>query len=386
MNNADPFKAWVVRDESARGKHREGPLDGMEFGVKDIIDVAGMPTAYGVDFVTTHPHIDAWCVSALRAAGAIPIGKTHTTAFAFRDPAITRNPRNPKYSPGGSSAGSAAAVAAGDVPLALGTQTLGSVLRPAAYCGVVGFKPTWGRIPAVGVAPTAPSLDTVGLFARDVATIRRAAEALVALDEGGPASPRIGFALDYMHEIIEPTTRAAIERALARLRDAGITLASRALPACVEESPAYASRLQAAETFMTLGRWLAGKPVPPYVAKLLADGEAIDAAGYRSTRTWREMQRPRIAAIFSDCDALLVPNANLAPEFGSTGDPTPLSPWTFFGLPAIALPIGDDPQTKLPFSMQLVAPYGADGRLLDVAARAESALSAPETAGVASRS
>ena len=148
MTSPDPFKAWVVRREPADADGRSGlPLAGMQFGVKDIIDVAGFPTSYGVDFITTHPLADAWCVSALRAAGAVPIGKTHTTAFAFRDPAITRNPRDPSRSPGGSSAGSAAAVAAGDVPFALGTQTLGSVVRPAAYCGIVGYKPTWGRIP-----------------------------------------------------------------------------------------------------------------------------------------------------------------------------------------------------------------------------------------------
>ncbi|MGH7716925.1 MAG: amidase family protein [Vulcanimicrobiaceae bacterium] len=189
MRTADPFSAWVVRNEDAAP-------GAITFGVKDVIDVAGFPTAHGVDYATTHPHVDAWCVALLRAAGMVPIGKTHTTPFALRDPAITRNPRNPTRSPGGSSAGSAAAVAAGDVPFALGTQTGGSVLRPAAYCGVVAFKPTWGRIPTLGVAPSAPSLDTIGIIADSVTTARHAAEALIPLDDLVPPSPRIGFALD----------------------------------------------------------------------------------------------------------------------------------------------------------------------------------------------
>jgi Asp-tRNA(Asn)/Glu-tRNA(Gln) amidotransferase A subunit family amidase len=372
---SDPFKAWVVRVQPEDGAESRGlPLAGMRFGVKDIIDVAGLPTAYGVDFVTTHPSIDAWCVAALRAAGAVPIGKTHTTAFAFRDPAITRNPRDPSRSPGGSSAGSAAAVAAGDVPFALGTQTLGSVLRPAAYCGVVGYKPTWGRIPVGGVMPSAPSMDTLGIIAADVTTARRAADALLALEDRAPNAPRLGLALGYFRELIEPATRSAIERAVARLRESGLGVDDVTLPGCVEESAEYARRLQAAEVWISSGAWLAGKPVPHWVAKALEAGRATGAAAYRSIRAWREAQRPNVDAIFEKVDAVIMPCANLAPEFGTTGDPTPLSPWTFFGLPAIAVPIGDDAATKLPHSMQIVAPAGADGRLLDVAARIETAL------------
>ena len=386
MNN-DPFKAWVVRSDAADGNGRSGlPLSGMRFGVKDIIDVRGFPTSFGVDFITTQPEADAWCVAALRAAGATPIGKTHTTAFAFRDPAITRNPRDPSRSPGGSSAGSAAAVAAGDVPFALGTQTIGSVLRPAAYCGVVGFKPTWGRISTVGVCPSAPSLDTVGVIAADVSVARRAAEAIIALDDTAPRSPRLGLALDYMSQLIEPGTRAAIERAVKRLRAAGVDIGVVTLPACIEESATYCARLQSAEAWMSSGAWLTGKPLPEWVAKVLETGRAIDYATYREMRAWREAQRATVAAIFERVDAVIMPSANLAPEFGTTGDPTPLAPWTFFGLPAIALPIGDDTATKLPYSMQIVAPHGADGRLLDIAARVEAALAGAETAAASGRS
>lgn len=367
MKTADPFNAWVVRSD-------EAPPGVLTFGVKDVIDVAGFPTAHGVVYATTYPHVDAWCVALLRAAGMVPLGKTHTTAFALRDAAITRNPRNPSRSPGGSSAGSAAAVAAGDVPFALGTQTGGSVLRPAAYCGVVGFKPTWGRIPTLGVAPSAPSLDTIGVIADSVATGRVAAEALIALDDSAPSSPRLGVALDYMSAFIEPATRAVLEDAVDRLRDEGIDIIDVRLPGCIEESLPYAARLHAAETWMATGAWLQDMPVPPCVHEVLENGRAIDAGSYRATRTWREAHRTRVAAIFDAVDALLIPATNVAPEFGSTGDPAPFFPWTFFGTPSIALPIGDEPQTKMPLAMQIVAPYGCDGRLLDIASRIETTL------------
>lgn len=369
----DPFQAWVVR-ENLRAERSGLPLGGVKLGVKDIIDVAGFPTSYGVTFATTQPAHDAWCVAALRAAGAIPVGKTQTTPFAFRDPAPTFNPRDPARTPGGSSAGSAVAVATGDVPLALGTQTIGSVLRPAAYCGVVGYKPTWGRIPTAGVAPNAPSLDTIGFFARDVAIVRRAAETLLALDDPVPSSLRVGVALDYMQAIIEPGTRAAIERAVARLREGGLKVPSATVARAIEESLPHGKIVQTYEAWTALGAWLTGKPVPPYLAQMLIDGRAVDLATYHASRAWREAQRPRVAEIFRGCDALIVPAANLAPDRSTTGDPTPLAPWTFFGLPAIALPIGDDPATGLPFSMQVVAPFGADGRLLSVAARIQTIL------------
>lgn len=387
MANSDPYKAWVLRDESAKSDPSSGlPLAGVLFGVKDIIDVAGMPTRYGVDFLTFNPQVDAWCVSALRAAGAAVAGKTHTTAFAFRDPAITRNPRDPARSPGGSSAGSAAAVAAGDVPFALGTQTLGSVLRPSAFCGIVGYKPTWGRIPTVGVAPCAPSLDTVGILARDVTTARRAAEAMIALDDRAAKVPRLGLALGYMSNAIEPQTRTAIERAVARLRESGLEIGDITLPSAVELCVPKANRFQSAETWMGSGAWLRGKPLPEWVGKIMDSGSKTSLSEYREIRSWRETERASIAAIFERIDAAIMPCANLAPEFGSTGDPSPLTPWTFFGLPAIAVPIGNDPATKLPFSMQIVAPEGADGRLLDIAARIESALAGAETAAAGSRS
>ncbi|MBV8152444.1 MAG: amidase [Candidatus Eremiobacteraeota bacterium] len=373
---ADVHQAWVFRSPDRSETRRDGPLAGLEFGVKDIIDVAGMPTAYGVDFATRIAERDAWCVAALRAAGAVPAGKTHTTPFAFRDPAVTRNPRHAERTPGGSSAGSAAAVCAGDVPLALGTQTIGSVLRPAAYCGVVGYKPTYGRIPVYGVAPLAPSLDTIGFLARDVATARRAAETLFELEPASNGkSARLGLALDYMHAIIEPQTRSAIERAVTRLRAAGLEIAATPLPACIEETPEHLARLQSHEAYIALARWLDGKPVPPNFAKMLAEGSTVDLAAYRAERAWRETQRPRVAAIFENVSAIIAPAANLAPDRATTGDTRPLGPWTFFGLPAIALPIGDDETTGLPFSMQVVGPPGTDGRLLGIAAAIEAALS-----------
>ena len=377
VDRQDSVDAWVFRQgtaEMAASDCTNRPLAAMEFGVKDIIDVAGMPTAYGVTFATRIADRDAWCVAALRAAGAIPVGKTHTTAFAFLDPAITRNPRDPSRTPGGSSAGSAAAVGAGHVPFALATQSYGSILRPAAYCGVVGYKPTWGRVPTVGVAPLSPSTDTIGIIARDVSIASRAAAALFPVDTASPASPRLGVALDYMSEIIDPCTRQAIQRAVARLCAHGVTVVGVQLPACIEETTPHLSLLQKYEAYAALGAWLKGKPVPTDFAAMLADGRQIKFSSYDAVRSWREAQRDQIAAIFDDIDALLIPAANLAPDRATTGDPTPLGPWTFFGLPTLALPIGADPATSLPFSMQIVAPSGADGGLLATSAIIEEAL------------
>ena len=370
----DPFGAWVVRGAEPAARGGDGPLAGIRFGVKDIIDVAGLPTAHGVDFAVRRPDVDAWCVAALRAAGAVPAGKTVTTPFAYRDPAPTRNPRNPAHTPGGSSAGSAAAVAAGDVPLALGTQTLGSILRPAAFCGIAGFKPTWGRIPTNGVSGFAPSLDTLGFLAADVATARAASEALFALEppRGGPF--RVGLALAYMREVIDDRSRAAIERAVGRLRAAGIDAGEAALPACVEESVARASHVQSAEGWASLGAWIGAAALPPLLAQGLAEGKAIEREAYRESLAWRERRRPQVEAAFAGFDAVLMPCANLAPPMGTTGDPSPLSPWTFFGFPAISLPIEIDPASGLSYSVQAVAVPGADARLLEAAAAIEALL------------
>ena len=312
-------------------------------------------------------------MAALRAAGAVPVGKTVTTPFAFRDPAATRNPRNPAHTPGGSSAGSAAAVAAGEVPLALGTQTLGSILRPAAFCGVVGFKPSWGRIPTNGLSGFAPSLDTIGFLSANVAHARAATEAMFVLDEPRDRV-RFGVALGYMRSALADATRAAIERAIGRLRSSGFAILDVALPACIEESVARANLIQLAEGWASLGRWIAGAPLPPWLARGLEEGNKVERSAYRDALVWREEQRARLEDLFARVDAVIVPCADLAPPVGTTGDPAPLTPWTYFGTPALALPIETDSQSGLAYSMQIVAARGRDGLLLAAAAQLEAVL------------
>ena len=181
------LQAWVEVDRSAKAA-ANGPLAGVPIGIKDIFDVAGLPTRYGAaSFAHQTPTADSVAVVRLRAAGAAILGKTHTTQFAYMDPAPTRNPWSLDHTPGGSSSGSAAAVAAGMVPLAIGSQTVGSVLRPAAYCGIVGFKPTFGRISNTGVGHLAPSFDHVGTLTRTVADAALALKVLAGLRRRRPA-------------------------------------------------------------------------------------------------------------------------------------------------------------------------------------------------------
>ncbi|HLY46276.1 MAG TPA: amidase family protein, partial [Stellaceae bacterium] len=213
-----------------------GPLHGIPIAVKDLIDTADMPTGYGSPIYEGHrPAADAACVALARAAGAIPLGKTVTTEFACFTPGKTTNPHNPAHTPGGSSSGSAAAVGAGMVPLGFGTQTAGSVIRPAAFCGIVGFKPSFGLIPRAGIKPLADSLDTVGTMARDVAD----AAFFVGVIGGRPAlreiampptPPRFGLYRTPMWDEAEPAAGAALERARAALERAGAAVAEIAVP------------------------------------------------------------------------------------------------------------------------------------------------------------
>ncbi|MPZ74809.1 MAG: amidase, partial [Nitriliruptorales bacterium] len=229
----DELRAWEHRDPNlvlARARELDGlradergPLHGIPVGVKDIIDTADLPTRYGSSIYTGHrPAADAAVVARLRAAGAVVLGKTVTTEFALYSPGPTTNPHEPSRTPGGSSSGSAAAVGAGTVPLALGTQTAGSVVRPASFCGVVGVKPTFGAIPTDGVKPCSPTLDTVGVFARDVAGAAYALRVLADTgrtgDAAGPEDPvRVGFARTSEWDVVPVDTRTRIEQAVDAL-------------------------------------------------------------------------------------------------------------------------------------------------------------------------
>ena len=309
----------------------KGPLHGIPIAVKDLIDTWDMPTGYGSAIYEGHrPAADAACVALARAAGAIVMGKTVTTEFACFTAGKTANPRNLAHTPGGSSSGSAAAVADGMVPLALGTQTAGSVIRPAAYCGVVGFKPSFGMIPRAGVKPLADSLDTVGTMARNVAD----AAFFAGILGGRPglrevampaARPRFGLYRTPMWEEREPSTEAALDHARAAIERAGAQVAEIAVP------PEHRALTAAQETIMgfELVRGLAherlqhGAELSPRLAQLLDAGMSVGADAYEAALAETVAARARLDGFFGSCEAILAPAApGEAPAgLGYTGNP-----------------------------------------------------------------
>jgi len=377
--------AWVEIDElqareQARCVARDAPLRGAVVGIKDIFDVAGMPTRCGLRSEGRRAARDADAVARLRVAGAVIVGKTQTTPYAWLDPARTRNPHALDRTPGGSSAGSAAAVAAGHCSIALGSQTAASTLRPASFCGVVGYKPSFGRVPTGGVVPLAPSLDHVGVFARCVSDIVTAAvildPSLAALRSAGAARRVVVDALD--DDEIEPASRTALARAADALRACGREVKPLRLPGAVRRGGellvtvlAYEAAAEHGATWRALGAELA-----PRLSELLERGAATSATAYRAALAEREALRAEIGGIFEHAGALLTPCAlGEAPHHASTGDGRYVRPWTFFGLPAVAVPVGSGPH-GLPVGIQIVAPLGADAELLATAELLENAIRA----------
>ena len=367
------LQAWAfLAPSAAAAVPSGGELTGMPFGVKDIIDVAGMPTAFGMHGPHDAALLDAACVALLRAAGAVPIGKTRTTAHAWRDPAPTFNPLDPARTPGGSSAGSAAAVAAGHVPFALGTQTIGSVLRPAAYCGVVGFKPTWGRIPMQGVAPVSPALDHVGLIAADLAITTRVARALLPdLTIERVIEPRLAVAEAVNDPRFDAETRAAVDMAIETLRASGFVVERVQFPAFVDAIPLLANLIAAYEAYATLAPLLA-LTLPPELRGLLAVGAQTTRADYHEALARRESARALVDRMLGSYDAAIVPCGDAAPSRESTGDGSPFALASALGLPALSIPIPGTAPAAV--SLQLVARRGLDARLLALGSLVEASL------------
>jgi len=372
----------VQRDIEAREGRFMGPLHGVPVALKDIFDAAGVPTTAGAPaWATRTPAVDAPSVAALRGAGAVPMGKLATTPFAYLDPSVTRNPWNPEHTPGGSSSGPAAAVAARMVPLALGSQTVGSVLRPAAYCGVVGLKPTHGRISSAGVLELAGSLDHVGVFAR---AVEDCALALAVLVGGGPApadyvgavvdpaAPRLGVLAPFLARTT-PEMGKHLEAVTRGLAAAGALLEDVTLPA------AFASIYDVGATVLRAEAAAAHAPLfpahaaeyPPKIKELIELGHAISAPVYLAAQAARRQVREAVGAIAARYDAFLLPTIGApAPRgLGSTGDPSFCSPWSFLGMPAITLPTGVE--GGLPLAVQLVAAPWSEARLLAAAAWCE---------------
>jgi aspartyl-tRNA(Asn)/glutamyl-tRNA(Gln) amidotransferase subunit A len=395
------LQAWVTVDgpgalEAARRLDAEaragrflGPLHGVPVGLKDIIDAAGLKTTSGArGFADRVPREDAPCVARLRAAGAVILGKVQTTEFAFSDPAVTRNPWDPARTPGGSSAGSAAAVAARMVPAALGTQTVGSVLRPAAFCGVVGFKPTYGRISRRGVTPLAWSLDHVGVLARTVADAALVASVMAAHDAADPGSalapaldvgavlagpparaPRLGVVGDPFRDRATPEARAHLEALVARLGDAGAAVEPVRLPALMPALLPAVIAVSRAE----LGAAQADRhrqhadAYRPRVRAGIELGLCIPADVYLRGQRIRRAVRQQLLPLFDRYDALVLPAApGPAPDRCTTGDPAFNGPWTGLGVPALSLPTGLAPD-GLPLGTQLVGPPFGEAGLLAAA-------------------
>jgi Asp-tRNA(Asn)/Glu-tRNA(Gln) amidotransferase A subunit family amidase len=375
--------AWVQIDhegalDAARAVDvNAGPLAGIPFGAKDVFDVRGLRTQYGTRWMTDEPpaRFDAWCVAAMRAAGAIPLGKLQTTPFAFSDPAPTRNPWNTQRTPGGSSAGSGAAVGARQIPFAFATQTGGSTLRPAAYCGAVGFKPTFGAIPTAGMSRLAPTFDHVGIICRDAedaTTLFGIFDPSVA-NVPAPAVPRLLMAVGFHDEITGGELRLTLDAAVARLARAGATIVRGPLPADLDAVHTCWRTICAYEARATLAETVRDRPLGPLLRSLLDEG--CDATAYREAQLLRLRLLPKIEALFERYDAIALPAAGPVPDLTTTGAEQLafLLPWSFFGMPSISLPAGFTAD-GMPVGLQLVAKRGDDACLLAIARWAESAI------------
>ena len=392
-------QAWAYFDpDHARGqaraadqKRREGQpvgaLHGVPIAIKDIIDTADMPTEDGtVLHAGRRPMGDAAVVRMLRAAGAIIFGKAVTTELATYAPGKTRNPHDPRHTPGGSSSGSAAAVAAGMVPLAVGTQTNGSVIRPAAFCGVVGFKPSYGVIPRTGILNSSRALDTVGVMARSVADAALILECVAGYDAEDPATqplarqpflqvaveepplePSLAFIRTPMWERVDADTRSTFAELTEHLAN---RVEERILPESVRQAWDWHRTIMEAD--------IASSYAPEYERGAAQLSQSLRAQIERGQRIravdylYALAQVPRLVAgfgeVFDRSDAILTPAApGAAPEgLTATGDPSFCTLWTLCGMPAITLPLATAPN-GLPIGIQLVGRRGDDARLLRTA-------------------
>jgi Asp-tRNA(Asn)/Glu-tRNA(Gln) amidotransferase A subunit family amidase len=382
----DPLR---VRSEAivcdARKGTTNGPLHGIGIGVKDIIPTVDEPMQLGTPIYAGHrPNEDAACIARLKHAGGFVFGKAVTTAFAFLDPSKTRNPWDPRYTPGGSSSGPAAAVAAGHVAGAIGTQTNGSIIRPAAYCGVVGFKPTKDAIPFAGVHVFSETLDQLGTLTRNVTDAARLAASLAnpGRISNAPATvekpPRLAYLDGFpwthgMHRDADDR----LDAAATRLRQHGAEVVSVGFPPPWREANLVHRTIMLFEAAQQLGGLQERERarLSPNVNAALDEGRAILAADYKVALVLRDAAIVSFTEWLGGYDAIISPPApGPAPEgLESTGDPSCCTLWSLTGFPAVALPIGSA-ANGMPLGMQLAAPAGSDDKLLAVAAWCEARL------------
>lgn len=372
------FVAWDAGQALAEARRADalprGPiLRGVPFAAKDVFETADYPTAFGSPIhAGNRPAADAGCVAVARRNGAVLLGKVATGEFATQTPSETRNPLRLAHTPGGSSGGSAAAVADFMVPFAFGTQTTGSIIRPATYCGIVGYKPSLDLLPRAGMKALSPSQDTAGLIARTVSDIAFLLYGLHG-DRNLPAAmpaPRIGICRSAQWAHAQPATVAEIERFARRLEAAGATVSSLTLDPALEalvdvqsEIVAYEARLSLAHEYRVHADRLSER-----LRQRLAGSEATDFTRYRELLRRAAVGRRGVAALFDAVDVLLYPAAEgeAEPGIGYSGSPRFGALWTLLHLPSIAFPIGHGPG-GLPVGAQLIGPYLQDRGLLAAA-------------------
>jgi amidase len=346
-----------------------GPLHGIPFAVKDVIDTADLPSQYGSPIWKDHrPAADAACVAWVRQAGSVIIGKTVTTEFATRLPGPTTNPHNPAHTPGGSSSGSAAGVGAGFFPLAFGTQTAGSIIRPAAFCGVVGYKPSFGTIPRLGMKVMSENLDTIGVMARSVADCALAVGSMIGWDLGDPAirpatAPRIGFCLAPAGATAAAETLVLLDHAATTLARAGASIVPAPLPAAFDALVPVQKLVMAGDSHASMG-WELRTHRDQISPGLLENLDAGGAAGFAALEAARSTMRDLQAAfpqVMEDLDILVTPSAPGEAPAGLewTGDPAFNAPWTALHLPCVTVPAGTGPN-GLPLGLQIVGRRGDD--------------------------
>lgn len=383
-------RAFTVLDLDAARKQahalgasaRELPLRGLPVGVKDIFDTVDFPTCYGSPiYRDNRPRTDASLVMLVRRAGGIVPGKTVTTELASLHPGVTRNPHNPAHTPGGSSSGSAAAVAAGMLPIALGSQTGGSVIRPAAFCGVAGFKPSYKLLPTVGMKCFSWSLDTAGVFAAGVADAAFAAAAITGralrVDDVEPGAPRILLVRTHVWDEASEAMKAAVECAARAAEQAGAKVIDTKLPPILEEAFRAHVIVQDYEAFRALAFEYDRhrEALAPILRNQIEKGGTFTHDEYDAARRSTRGARHALADLMADADVILTPSApGAAPSgIGATGLPTFNKLWTLMGTPCVNVP-GLVDRAGLPLGVQVVGRFGRDRAALAAALFLEQAI------------
>jgi len=387
----DPARALELARRADRRRESgeaSGPLHGLPVGIKDIISTTGIPTGMGSPIFEGYvPDRSAALVRRAEAAGAFVLGKTVTTEFAYFHPGKTRNPWNPAHTPGGSSSGSAAGVAMGFLPGAVGTQTNGSMIRPAAFCGVVGYKPTAGLIPLDGVHIFSPSLDQVGVFGRSVPDVSLLAAVLAggaddeqvpgdgkgrASGEGRPMErpPRLAAVRSPVWRLAEPQAQKHFQDTVAQLKAAGADIVEQELPPAFEEAHAVHRIVMHGEgsrQFAELQRRDRAR-LSPRLNALIDEGRGISDAGLATALERKAQFAQELAVFLAAFDAVVTPPApGEAPaDLTQTGDPSFCTIWSLCGVPAVTIPAGRGP-AGLPLGLQIVGPRLSDDQVLAVA-------------------